>query len=117
MMRSRCAVCGTEVETRSARREGKLWFCSYSCFLQYESSGGRPGQSNRNVPRRPMGFIRRTLRWTLIVVVLVVALALALALIDGRTGGKSAAKQVAGQSQSDAIPLHVVGGVWDGWRL
>jgi hypothetical protein len=64
-----------------------------------------------------MGFIRRTLRWTLIVVVLVVALALALALIDGRTGGKSAAKQVAGQSQSDAIPLHVVGGVWDGWRL
>jgi hypothetical protein len=124
---SRCAFCGSTDASRSGRREGKLWFCSQSCFLQYESRAGqRHGLKHRPLPafananrRRRGSRVRRAVRWVLIGVGLLVALSIVGAIVGGETGSKSDASRAAkrGASRSRPVPLHHVGGVWNGWRL
>lgn len=65
----RCANCGRSLrDVDEPRRQGKHWFCSQSCFLQAESSGG----GTKWKPRRRW---RRRVGWTVgIVVVLFIGL-------------------------------------------
>jgi hypothetical protein len=128
VLRSRCAVCGSTVESRSARREGKLWFCSQSCFLQHESAGGRSGRRSRAPARGPLGVARKVVRWTLGVVGAFVLVAIVVGVVDATRGEKSKSadagaankpkiRLAAGGLWSNPVPLHAIGGVWDGWRL
>lgn len=78
MIRSRCAKCGSRTASRSARREGKDWFCSQACLLEWESRRGRgrgaawttrPGRRGRS------GWfftLARLVRWAVTAIVLVV---------------------------------------------
>lgn len=80
---SRCANCGSTTATASARREGRLWFCSQSCFLQVESRSARLGGDARaSRPARPLRVVGKTIKWTVISVVLVVV-ALVVILVVG----------------------------------
>ncbi|HEY8775154.1 MAG TPA: hypothetical protein VIM33_01605 [Gaiellaceae bacterium] len=127
VLRSRCAVCGWPVESRSARREGKDWFCSQSCLLQYESAGGRSG--GRRAPSRgAVGVVRKAVRWTLGVVGGFVLVAIVVGIVDATKGqkpktadagtaNKAKVRLAAGGLRSNPVPLHTIGGVWDGWRL
>ena len=70
MAASRCVNCGSTSATPSARREGRLWFCSQSCFLQVESRPKRGAGAGTRV--RPLRVVGKTIKWTIISVVLAV---------------------------------------------
>ena len=78
MIRSRCANCGSRTASRSARREGKEWFCSQSCLLEWESRFGHGrGFASVASPKRhgSVGWLftlARLVRWTVTAIVLVV---------------------------------------------
>ncbi len=70
---SRCANCGAKDETRSPRREGKLWFCSQACFLEHESRRGRAWRGHTpSAPRRAVRVIGKTIKWVVVAIVLLV---------------------------------------------
>src|SRR5207253_323162 len=94
----------------------KLWFCSQSCLLQYESSGGRSGRRSRAPARGRVGVVK-VVRWTLGIVAGLVVVGIVAAVVDNTSGGKANTRVAAGAERSNPVPLHVVGGVWDGWRL
>src|SRR5438105_5059619 len=82
-MASHCVNCGSTSATRSARREGRLWFCSQSCFLQAESRLKRPAErARRSSPVRAFRILGKTIKWAVITVVLVVV-ALVVAVVVG----------------------------------
>src|SRR4051812_29793737 len=97
MIRSRCANCGSRNASRSARREGKDWFCSQPCLLEFESRAGHGrGLISIGRPKR-RGFIgwfftlARVIRWTMTAIVLaVVALLVGGAVVLGREVDQSA---------------------------
>jgi hypothetical protein len=97
VIRSHCSNCGSRTASRSARREGKDWFCSQSCLLEFESRAGH-GRGLISVTRpKPHGLIgwfftlARIVRWTVTAIVLgVVALLVAGAVMLGREVDKSA---------------------------
>jgi hypothetical protein len=82
VIRSTCANCGSETASRSARREGKKWFCSQSCLLHYESKQGRSTfggggrQSSKARTGRtviaPVRLVGKIIKWAVIATVLVV---------------------------------------------
>src|SRR2546427_7311786 len=113
VLRSRCAVCGSRIESRSARREGRLWFCSQSCFLEHES---RPRRRAGAVPRGPLRALWRTVRWVLgAFVVLCVALVVAAILGAGKTGHSSSKSSQ--YDRSNPVPLRHAAVIGGGWRF
>lgn len=99
VLRSHCAYCGTQVASRSARREGRLWFCSQSCFLQAESSWakvssplGGTWMRQPSRPRRPVRSAGRVLwkttKTVVTVVVLIVVAVVIAAIVALAHGGK-----------------------------
>lgn len=99
MIWSHCANCGSQTASRSARREGKDWFCSQLCLLTWESrrSRGRriqPLADTRQKLPRAAGWasaLARAARWTFTLIALaVVALIVGGAMMLGREVDKSA---------------------------
>jgi hypothetical protein len=89
---SRCSSCGTRTATSSARKEGKDWFCSQSCLLEYESKAGHARAPSRKAHRRrgPVRAIGKAIKWTVIVGVLAVVALIVVAAVDlGRSADKS----------------------------
>ena len=74
---SGCANCGTRTATSSARKEGKDWFCSQSCLLQYESKAARRQSFLEARPPKgrggylgPVRVVGKVIKWGVILVVL-----------------------------------------------
>jgi preprotein translocase subunit SecG len=114
-MVSKCSNCGRDVRgLADARRAGKQWFCSQSCLLQAESAG--TGRTFRRSPRSrsgARGFVRKTIRWTLIVVGLLVVLSIVLAVFGGTDTGKT----TKGAARSHPVPLRRAAAIGGGWTL
>jgi hypothetical protein len=77
MRTSGCANCGTRTATSSARKEGKDWFCSQSCLLQYESKAARSQSFLEARPPKgrgghvgPVRVVGKVIKWGVILVVL-----------------------------------------------
>jgi hypothetical protein len=115
VLRSRCAVCGSPVESHSARREGRLSFCSQSCFLEHESRGRRSTGRSRSRPARPLQLVRKTVKWALIAFGLIAVLAIVLAVVDtNETTTKPAGHRA---TRATIVRLRRAAAVGDGWRM
>jgi hypothetical protein len=115
----RCANCGRAVGgLDDARKEGRRWYCSQSCFLQ-ASSVARPGRARRRREGGPVRRVWRAVKWTLLVLgVLFVALIVAAIAGLGDTKDKTSA-QVRQVRVAKVKPVRLGrgSGVGAGWRL
>jgi hypothetical protein len=109
---SRCANCGSRTASASARRVGREWFCSQSCLLQAESSRARGKRSSSHGRRGSVRLLRKTVKWTLIVVGLLVVISVVAAIVG--VGNSNTSK---GSARSHPVPLHRLAAIGGGWKM
>jgi hypothetical protein len=96
-----------------ARKEGGRWFCSPSCLMQ--GSSGRWKKPERSKPARVM---RRTVKWTLIVLGLLMAALIVGAVLGLGNKSKGGNAPTSGPgSRSDPIAIGRAADIGAGWRL
>jgi len=114
----RCANCGRDVRgLDDARKEGRRWYCSQSCFLQASSTARSGGRRRRE--GGPVRRVARVVKWTLLVLgLLMVALIIAAFAGLGDTSNKTSAQTPrARAAKTKPVRLGRVAAVGAGWRL
>jgi outer membrane protein assembly factor BamE (lipoprotein component of BamABCDE complex) len=115
MAAARCISCGRAVEDASdARKEGKVWFCSQSCYLQHQSRLPRlsdaparrtasPPPIGGRVVASPLRVIWKTIKVAVATVVLIVVAVVILFFVALDKGARDLNKSLANLERPASI--------------